>query len=306
MFIEYTKLVLNRYEEKRANGTLSQRLIRPTPAQLKEECITVCSKRYERRDQGTLNSFFGEGAEKEASLKAITRCGTDSFKPLVKFLRKETKSTEDKNIELLAWLIDFDERPFVYGKRYVVDNIKLDSGDASKETDKAAHEEEPMVQARFFSEPEKQPRNIISLQPSYKKRLSTKTKTGMIVIIILVLAGAVIYWLQKNKSEPLGLVTINAVEACMYWVGDHYEQTSCTQKHGDTQVVALDTFRLKHFKKITRPDTITLNAIGSVWYIRINGGREYFTANGYYPLDPNRKLNPITAYIINKHILTHK
>ena len=88
----------------------------------------------------------------------------------------------------------------------------------------------------------------------------------------------------------------------MYWIGNEYKRVSCSEKHGDTLIVALDTFRLQHFKKINDPDTITANAIGSVWYIKVNGKMECFTAGGDYPLDPNRKVKPITLYMIKTHI----
>ncbi len=112
------------------------------------------------------------------------------------------------------------------------------------------------------------------------------------------LTGAITYWVQKNtvvQNRGTG-------EGCMYWASDHYERVACNEKHGDTLVIALDTFRLKHFKKINDPDTITQNSIGRVWYIKIDNQIEYFTSDGDYPPEPNRKLKPITLYMIKAHI----
>ena len=300
MFADYTKLVLRSYEEKRAGNTLSLRLIHPTPAQLKEECEAIFCSRYKRKDEGTLCVFFGDGNEGEPGLKAIKKCDIDKFRPLVNFLLKKTQTPDKKNIELLAWLIDFEPRPFVYGKQYP-DNITV--GDkAYQENAQPLGKARPTVQTGSDAGDETQPGGIKFSRTSLNKhRFNLKAKAVIIIVIILALGGGVIYWSQ-NKSETYGLANLKKGEACMYWAGDHYEQVSCSQQHGDTLIVALDTFRLKNFKKITRQDTITLNDIGRVWYIKINNQIEYFTSDGYYPLDPKRRLRPITDYIIRKYI----
>jgi hypothetical protein len=298
MFVDYTKLVLRSYEEKKARGTLSPRLIHPTPAKLKEECEAVFSARYERKDQRTLNVFFGQTSEGEAGLKAIKRCETDKFKPLANFLIKKTQTTEDKNIELLAWLIDFDQRPYEYGKRYDAENVAR-GNNADKKTETAFDKGEAIVKPDFLRQSEQSPQLIVSPQILNKNRF--KPNITIIASVILIVVVGVIYWMQSDKSQTGSSLGFIAGQECMCWMGDHYEQVSCS-KHGDTLVVALDTFKLKHFKKINLPDTITQNAVGAVWYIKANGDIEFFTSGGYYPLDPKRKLKPITDYIIKKYI----
>jgi len=88
----------------------------------------------------------------------------------------------------------------------------------------------------------------------------------------------------------------------MFWAGDHYQSISCTQHFVDTLVVALDSEKIIHFKKITRPDTITLNAVGCVWYVKYRGDIEYYTSDGFHPIDPQLRLKPITPYMIRKYI----
>jgi len=298
MFVDYTKLVLCSYVERKAHNKLSPRLIHPTPAKLKEECEAVFSARYERKDQRTLNVFFGEGSEGEAGLKAIKRCETDKFKPLANFLIKKTQTTEDKNIELLAWLIDFDQRPYEYGKQYDAGNTVYEN-DAVEKTQDAFGKEEPAVKPDFPREDIHSPRVILPETSSNKKRF--KLPVVVIASVILIAAAGIIYWVQLNKLKTRNSLNFITGQACMCWMGDHYEQVSCS-KHGDTLVVALDTFKLRYLKKINLPDTITKNAIGAVWYIKVNGDIEFFTSGGYYPLDPKRKLKPITDYIIEKYI----
>jgi len=90
-------------------------------------------------------------------------------------------------------------------------------------------------------------------------------------------------------------------QGCMYWTGDHYQITPCDIKHGDTALIAFDEQQAAQ-KKILNPDTISDNAIGRVWYIKINHGLEYYTTEGFHPVDTRRKLKPITSYMIEKYI----
>lgn len=88
----------------------------------------------------------------------------------------------------------------------------------------------------------------------------------------------------------------------MFWDGNQYQPISCNQKLGDTLVVALDSSKTLHFKKITQPDTISFNAIGAIWYVKYRGGIELYTAAGFHPIDPRLRVRPITAYIIRKYL----
>ena len=88
----------------------------------------------------------------------------------------------------------------------------------------------------------------------------------------------------------------------MYCAGDHYEQVPCKKKFGDTLVIALDPEKLSTFRKITRPDTITKKSLGNIYYVKFNGDREYFTADGRHPVDRKLHLKPITDYIIDRYI----
>ena len=58
-----------------------------------------------------LKEFFGMAVNEELSDLTIKKCDVDKFKPVCNFLRRKN-NTREKNIELLAWLIDFKPRPF--------------------------------------------------------------------------------------------------------------------------------------------------------------------------------------------------
>ena len=66
-----------------------------------------------------LKAVFGEAQELEAScMKAINKREIDKFRPLLTFMNGKIDDPDIKNVELLAWLIDFEDRPFILGKKY--------------------------------------------------------------------------------------------------------------------------------------------------------------------------------------------
>lgn len=291
MFADYESLVVADYHQKKVLNTLSPLLLDPTPARLKNECISVFNRRYNRRDETALKMFFEPKDGAMVAEQIIERYDTDKFKPLANYLKNQTTSTDRKNIELLAWLIDFQPRPYEFGRKY-----------------------EPVVELTFATEEAKASNDQKGIENTagpggdeVNKKAGTIPVRGRRIIgviaiasvIILLLAMGLKSWFEKDKYE---MNSLTGLERCMYWTGDHYEPISCT-KHGDTLVVALDSARLVNLKKISNTDTITYNAVGWVWYIKRNKQLEYYTAGGSHPEDPKLRLRPITAYIIGKHIL---
>lgn len=110
MIEKYTSDVLNLFEQKRDSGRLSANLIHITPANIRNEVrslLITCTS----SDKKMLKDFFDMPVGKELSDLTIKRCDPDKFRPLCKFL-KTGRNVREKSIEVLAWLIDFDRRPF--------------------------------------------------------------------------------------------------------------------------------------------------------------------------------------------------
>lgn len=296
MFLDYQRLILKTYKQKRAEGTLSTNLTNPTPAKLKDECRIVCTKRYQRKDEKILWEFFEEGTDQANFLKAIKKYETDKFKPLVHFLRESTSSSEEKNINLLAWLIDLDDRPFEFGKDY--------SGRKSPGPEKVPIAGTDDKNGNAPSEETAQSGDEMGTAGGKQvvpKLLLWSLRRNTIIAIVLVLsAGLGAYWLWPGKT-PLAMTM--RYEKCMCWSGDHYEPVPCNKKGGDTLVIALDSARQNDFRRITQPDTITFQSIGRVWYIKLNRNIEYYTASGSHPTYPHLRVRPITVYIIEKYII---
>ncbi len=148
---------------------------------------------------------------------------TDKFKPLDNYLKGHTERTDDKNLELLAWLIDFRHRPHIYGTNILLNDDEL----AILGKSKKPVLNEPKVEVRAAEVEEK------SLAPEQVKieRLPSKEGEGVVIFdsgktsslmrsshffgwrrltariegvyclgIFIVLAGAFIFW-QREKVE---------------------------------------------------------------------------------------------------------
>lgn len=298
MFPDYEELVVAHYHQKRLGSDSRLWMIDPTPAGLRDQCIVVLNERDFVKDLKVLREFFELKSGEQISDQVIKRFDRDKFKPLSNFLKNPKIKTYRKNIELLAWLIDFKPRPFEIGRKYKpIDSVMPEPEKKQPESN------DEQGQIKISKEPDnnKEGKNDDVLpQPDYGKPDSKfKIFAVLASIIILVGTGTVMYQLRNNR--PSGIY-LTGQEKCMYWAGDHYEPISCHPRR-DTAVIALDSVRLHYFKKITTPDTITLNAIGKVWYSKKSNEFEYYTSDGDHPVDNRLRLRPITAYIIKKHIL---
>lgn len=58
-----------------------------------------------------IREFLQIPFDRELTDLAVKKCDTDKFKALCNFLKKDLK-THERNLELLAWLIDFPYRPY--------------------------------------------------------------------------------------------------------------------------------------------------------------------------------------------------
>lgn len=63
-------------------------------------------------------------------------------------------------------------------------------------------------------------------------------------------------------------------------------------------LVAIDMKKVDHFKKITRPDTITTTR--NIWYSKHQNNIEFFTADGINP-ENGKDLRPLTVYMLEKY-----
>lgn len=117
--------------------------------------------------------------------------------------------------------------------------------------------------------------------------------------------GGLIFILLASFSYGNNRGFFDKNSECMYWDGDEYKLTSCNDKNPKHQLLPVDTVRLKYFKKITRPDTLTVeNGFGNSWYTKYDNEVEFFTMDGINP-NNGKSLKDATEHMITKYAGTN-
>lgn len=111
MMEKYRSEVRRFYETQKALGRLSLNLTYPTVSKLRNECLMLFNEGCDESDLRILKSFMERPIKDKLHESAIRRFDPDKFKALYNFLKRDIKTSE-KNVELLAWLIDFHPRPY--------------------------------------------------------------------------------------------------------------------------------------------------------------------------------------------------
>lgn len=128
----------------------------------------------------------------------------------------------------------------------------------------------------------------ITNSPVFNVPQIAKNGAGVGVLILTLVAGMAYKGMFK-KNE------------CMYWDGNQYQTTSCDDRNPKHILLPIDTVKLKYFKKITRPDTLTIeNAFGNSWYSKSDNIVEFFTMDGVDP-DNGKDLENASKYMLTKY-----
>lgn len=299
MFTTYKAQVIKTYEKKKVEGLLPLNLQLPTPAKLKDECLAIIAHRFSIKDKEALTQFFGHSESNFE--REIRKVEIDKFKPLVNFLKGKTQETEDRNIELLAWLIDFNPRPYLFGCSYADDAaIKKDV-----KTENVTVEEKPNNQKKSFENTEvnnpsfeQEKKKINNIDDRQKKTLvrTSKFKYAASFTIIVILGLLFFYSGISWISNPFNNKNY------MYWAKDHYEAIDDDQTILNKQIIKLDKDRLQNFKKITRLDTLKEECIGKIWYSKINNEVEFYTTSGMHPEHTEKSLKLVSKHIFDTYI----
>lgn len=318
MFADYKLLVVQTYQKMKKGNQLSLNLMGSTPARLRAECIAVLNARYERKDEPTLKLFFGQKEDPNAYMQTIRHFEADKFKPLDNFLKGITSDTDSKNIELLAWLIGFEPRPYRFTintpepvqaykpvslppenkeENQTANHQAAAEGDLEPGTTKRA--DEKITMPRQLLAPANR---LLDRGDAREKPSNFRIRNRVLLVLVAALISVGVYLsLHRKPAGQIRPLMLSGQESCMFWTGDRYQQTSCKQSRGDTMIIALDQEKLNHLMRITEPDTLTEHSLGKIWYSKINGNVEFFTANGFHPEYPDRKLRKVTSYILAKY-----
>lgn len=313
---DYIKLLMKAYNEKRANNELSLLLVQSAPAKIRQVCLYAYKEQYDRKeilkkDERILMDFFGPAEQGKKFMELIEDFETDRFRPLDSFLKRPTeKKTDKRNLELLAWLIDFKHRPYSYDKEFQLSEEES----AFIESDRENHPE-PVQGEDDFQEVkisgglstketeiipgQQKDESPNLLSPLPKNNTKEKIKRALIILMLIIFTGGIYaVWQQTQGEQIMGSVNMLS---CMYWAYDHYEQAPCTAVQKGRILLPLDEERRKNFRRIMRLDTITEWCVGKVYYIRDSGTYKYYTGGGSYPEDLKRNLKVLSPYMYDKY-----
>lgn len=296
MFEEYKTLVLNFYLEMKGEGFLSSDMENPGREKLKHECLLKFSKNNAKKDKDLIQMFFDPKNEyNDDHIRSIEKYDLDKFRPLVSYLKKEKNVRDNRNVKLLAWLLDCPSyEEWRSGVKFPVirppEPPKLPrDGNATTEEDDQKEGDD--------SDPPINPKSPISF------------KQILISCGIFLIIGIGVYQFRENKLSKINAFNTllsSGKEKCMYWTGDHYQPITCEENLNGFTTLPINTVKIANFKRITQPDTLTKNALGKTWYAKREGKIEFYTDSGDHPTDVNKRLLPVTAYILNKYISYHR
>lgn len=322
--VEFQSQVLIDFQKKQSEGKLTFAFPKPTPAKIKTACQEVLGTRFEKRDERFLHSYFKPINGQDLQL-AVSKFDRDKFKPLNSYLQDPQKNPRFEQIQLLAWLIDFPDRPYQtsYERVKESDNKEAALNDLTPRDEE--REDQSIDNDQFEVESISVLPNITELvdtqsheaESDEKKELAkdspvidcqkpfwTKKHVYATVIAAFFTAG-IMMWLGRMNSlerRTAIVIPVNGQEGCVIWDNDHYQNISCKQKVMSFASFGLDARTVRDLKKITLPDTITPEGLKRVWYVKIDGRLEYYTAGGFHPIHTDLRLRPLTTYIYNKYL----
>lgn len=328
LFIDYTNLVIKDYEEKRKANKLSRLLMHPTTANIRQECLNVFHERMNRGkiEDDILRSFFGVPPAGRNFDYIIERHPADKFRPLRSIIKRKTKIPSLVNVEMWAWLLDFNPRPLAYaqivlGQKNEIHNLNSNSkvgeepnNEIKERSDLETENPDSSIADKVtrsnddaVKSPLTEAKNDDDLVLNKSKAETNTRKTKIIVAIglLLVVVFGGMYRLQQFGGS--GQTTFgNTNTPCMYWAYDHYQQVSCNEERKGRLFLPLEKEKIKSFKMITRKDTITEWSIEKIYYIKDNNKIKYYTEPGNFPEDINRTLKRLTRHIFDKDSINRK
>ncbi|PWG79533.1 hypothetical protein [Pararcticibacter amylolyticus] len=297
---EYRKLVVDAFEQKLAEGSLPPELIAPTRKSLRDHCIKVCTERYDKKDEPMLRAFFGGKENAFAYRIAIQNTKAEKFRTLHNFLKDRSKETSFPNISMLAWMINFEPRPF----RCDLEAPGTRSPGHERQSESVSEPQSELPETPPLPPPPDSG-NPGDGDPSGGKPGGDSPSGGFRIKKILGYVSAV---LLAGSLITYGVIAYrkyikNENGGCMIWTGEKYKRVVCSYKSEDPNISAkpLDTAVLRYFKKITKDDTLTANSIGKVFCVKIRGQYEFYTDSAEHPLYNQIRLRPLTQFIMNNN-----
>lgn len=322
LIIDYITLVVKDLEAKRDSNQLSHLLMHPTNANIRQACLNALNDRIRKDEpveENTLRAFFDPPSGEQNFERVIRKFERDKFRPLQSLIQGKIGSPNIITVELLAWLIDFKLRPLANAQRILANTYSTNSAGSEIQSEQVLPvtdlvETKKILQGETPANKEDLPvmEGMNAIQNTDDKRSQNASETDLAgnwnkrkqrivacsFLVILLFFGTCIWQYERSKN----MILRNPNTACMYWAGDQYEEVPCNEPPNGRLFLPLNRERLKNFKKITRPDTITVNSVGKIYCISVKAKLEFYTSDGNHPVEVTRTLKKLSRYIYDKHL----
>lgn len=267
---DYRTIVLEAYKKKRLNRELNLNLANPTVGNLKKECIRVYDTRYEPKDSDILTVFFNLSGIGEDFRSKLSGTSEGVFKALSNHLKGSRAKTNERNTDLLAWLIDFEQRPSFRYYKWLrekeeaekaatieapttadskvepiditeqgpsFDDLKTDDQEEdteNKDTSNNTNNSDTGTSTgeRVGDSTKEEEETGTGVDEAAKHQMPKRDKIIVVCILLILAIGFIGYSLRgrTEKTSVFNTLFLSGSEKCMYWVGDHYEVIACDQK----------------------------------------------------------------------------
>lgn len=247
-----------------------------TDASIKRECQELFKKKNNRSDQQVLRNFLNLKEEDDIAI-ALRKADAGKFKTIGSLLKNSTSKPRLETLDITAWLL----------------NVKLVN--EVLPTDEVKREEE--------SDTKQDPPKKEGDPPEEKPAPSNRMLRNAVISFCLPLIFIGAYFFRELNPKEIIIRMPKSNEKCMYWANDHYEPIACEDTlNNSRKLIDLNLQELVNLRKINRPDTLTVDHLGTIWYRKINNKLHLFTSSGRLPSDTNKVLLPLTEHMFSEHV----
>ncbi|MDI9310431.1 MAG: hypothetical protein QM535_09460 [Limnohabitans sp.] len=281
---DYIKGIKAKYEVERM-GIYSSYLSKPSPALLNDFCKILKQNDLSKKDQDIINLFYNS-----------PNFDNDKFKPICNFFKGKTETPNQDILDIMAFLVDFNPRPL---GDFLKKGNSFDINDDNKTIIEDGNSENDLKHKTPKTNTFNDLPIIIDKNHSEISNTLKRKRNIIITFILLIFTTSIFIYLAFIKHKPY-----------LQWNGDQYVEVDDEENLKNSLIPKIPyNESLLDFKKIEPTDTTTYfekDRKAKIWYGRDkNGNLDLFNGPGvgYHP-ESNKSLNPITKYIINKHINT--
>ena len=284
-------------------------LLSPSPAQLREYCLTLCREESISNDDKTvLKDFFKvDSLELVDIITSIKKFDIEKFKPIQHFLNGKTTTSKNHTvIEMVALMYDYEMRPYGRFRKQNLGLLKEEEVSPLLIHETEEDEEEVLIDKQSIENKDETVSSDFDDKTSRDTDSTNKKNRFNILYLFLIglVLGVIIFTVKSTFFDKDVL--------CMKWVVDKYVECDCGEGtrlsftgEGVAPIKYSDNL-IESFKKV-EVDCNTIffkNNKPKVWFVKTGAGQhEYFSSpgEGVHPT-LGKPLKPITKYHLDKYI----